>query len=54
MSRGHFYYHQYQIQEDEILRNLLFDLGIKEIVEVYKSFDKWLHIVNDPKISTKQ
>lgn len=26
---------------DEILCNLLTDLGFKEIVEVYKSFDKW-------------
>ena len=26
---------------DKILCNLLTDLGFKEIVEVYKSFDKW-------------
>lgn len=40
MSGGHFYYHQYQIQEDEILCNLLMGLVFKEIMEVYKSFDK--------------
>ena len=26
---------------DEILCNLLMDLGFKDIVDVYKSFDKW-------------
>lgn len=26
---------------DEILCNLLLDLGFKEIVDVYRSFDKW-------------